>query len=144
MRNINYVRLYKDLLLLIELVRSNRGKIIECYYNNKEMSSIKQQQYRPINKLLTPNQYKLWNNFKTWLRVQRRTTNYDFEDKIQQRWKINYNDKIISIISDKEEIYKQIEITEECKLMSNPLQKNLLTIGIISRKYNNSIIKIIY
>ena len=47
-------------------------------------------------------------------------------------------------MSDKEEMYEQKEIAEEYEQITNPLQNNLPTIGIISRKYNNNIIKIIY
>ena len=54
MRNINYVRLHKVLLLPIELVSLTRGKITECYCNNSETSSIKWLQHQPINKLPTP------------------------------------------------------------------------------------------
>ena len=67
MRNINYIRLYKGLLLLIELVSLTGGKMTECYCNNSETSLIKWIQHELINKSPTPKQYKLWNDFKTWL-----------------------------------------------------------------------------
>ena len=79
LRQINYVRLKKGILLPCEVVRSTGKMQTSCYRNIFEMSPINWKLDKTLNKQITRGQKTIWENFLKWLRTQEVNTIWDFD-----------------------------------------------------------------
>jgi len=107
LRQINYVRLKKGILLPCEVVGS-AGKMQTSYYRNIfEMSLINWKFDKILNEQITRGQKTIWEKFLKWLRVQEVNTIWDFD--AEWHWKISSDREIVQIEQENEKkTYKRI------------------------------------
>ena len=86
---INHIRLFKNIIIPIEIIRA-RGLETTEYYNKIEAKSIIEQNIDfPL--ITKPNikAIQTWNRFKEWLKMKELCTIYDFKAKAKSRLKVS-------------------------------------------------------
>ena len=85
---INHVRLFKNIILLVEIVGARGLVTTECYDKIEVKSIIEWKiEFPPIAKPNTK-ATQTWNKFKEWLKMKELHTIYNFKSKAESRMKV--------------------------------------------------------
>ena len=95
LKQINYVRLKKGVLLPCEVVGA-RGRLrTECFNDIEQPSPINWEFEKIISALINHAQKTIWNDFIKWMRLQQVETKWDFVAK--WKWRITRDESIVVI-----------------------------------------------
>ena len=142
LKQINYVRLKKGVLLPVELVGEKGRKQTICYSDINERSSIDWDFNKVVDTEINAKQNREWTKFIRWMRNRPVETFWDF--KITWRWTISDDQTVIKINNENEEgWYRRASRKENRFVKFEPSGDELTEKGCIGRVHNDGSVGLI-